>query len=473
MYDLPRRPGRRPSLLWLLILPIGVVAAGIPRLLDSSAGTEPPDARPNVLIVITDDQRGDSTMTRRTMPNALRWFARGGTRYPKAYAATPLCCPSRASMMTGQLAHNHGVVGNLWPQVQELDHATTIQRYLHDAGYRTGIFGKFFNHWPLRRNPPHFDRWATFFRGYRDASFNVQGTVQRVNAYTTTFVGRRAAAFVRAAEEADDTPWLMYVSVFAPHGRATPEPRYADAPVGEWAGNPAVTESDRGDKPPYVQAIEPAPFSRYLARATAERRTLLSVDDVIADLSAVLRETGEERDTLAFLVGDNGKLWGEHGLEHKRVPYTPSVNVPLLARWPGGGLAAGGVDGRLVTTADIGATVLAAAGIEPAHLVDGRSLLDPSWRREHVLLEHWGAVDVPSWASIVTAREQYVEYYDGSSPEGTPTFREYYDTASDPWQLRNLLADEDDANDPDVSALVNAIARYAACRGTDGPSACP
>jgi hypothetical protein len=140
---------------------VGACAAGtLPpsaKPAPSSSSTSP-HRRPNAFLIVTDDQRAMGTL--QAMPPTRRRFVRGGTRYRNAFTTTPVCCPSRASIMTGRYAHNTGVKTNAAGHL--LAHATTIQRYLHDAGYRTGIFGKYLQGMNLATDPPYFDKWATF-----------------------------------------------------------------------------------------------------------------------------------------------------------------------------------------------------------------------------------------------------------------------------------------------------------------------
>jgi hypothetical protein len=159
-------------------------------------------------------------------------------------------------------------------------------------------------------------------------------------------------------------------------------------------------------------------------------------------------------------------MWGEHGLgAEKRFPYTQSVQIPLLMRWPGR-VAAGTTDGRLVANVDILPTVLQSAGIspDPAYPEDGVSLLTPG-ARSRLLLEYWRSPDggPPGWASIRTPIYQYIEWYADDGVTRTAT--EYYDLVGDPWQLQNLLTDGDPSNDPNVSALSSQLALDRQCLG--------
>jgi arylsulfatase A-like enzyme len=168
----------------------------------------------------------------------------------------------------------------------------------------------------------------------------------------------------------------------------------------------------------------------------------------------VLRELGENGNTLAFFMSDNGFLMGEHGLRLKRFPYPMSQEIPLHMRWPDARLPIGGTDDRIVANIDVLPTALEAAGLEGSleHEVDGMSLLG-SRQRNRLLLEHFADSrrQVPTWASLITDREQFTEYYqlDGE----TRIFTEYYDVVADPWYLRNTLGDKYPRNDPSQPTL--------------------
>ena len=229
-----------------------------------------------------------------------------------------------------------------------------------------------------------------------------------------------------------------------------------------------MTEQDRSDKPPFVQAQHATLEDGRKARE-GQLRMLMSVDDLVAKVAATLRQTGETRDTLAIFVSDNGYLWSEHGVTAKGTPYSAGVHVPLLARWPGH-IEEGTVDGRIVAIIDIAPTILDAVGIEPdaEEPMDGRSLLDRSWTRPRLLLEYWRwrGSTAPPWASIWSRHYQYTEYFDAA---GEIMFREFYDLDHDRWQLVNLLHDGDPGNDPDVGPLHDLLTEDRSCVGT----ACP
>jgi arylsulfatase A-like enzyme len=448
-----------------LTRPPGPAASATP----SPPGTNGAGAagRPNVLLIVTDDQREGLEV----MPKTRSWLVRQGTTYEWAFATTPLCCPSRASIMTGRYAHNHLVRTNAAGQVGNLDQRTTLQYYLRSSGYRTAIFGKYLNKWPLEVNPPHFDRWAIFsatpdnvLSAYVGGPWNVDGVVEPISTYSTRFLRDLAVGFIRNNR---DRPWFVYVAPPAPHRPFLPEPVYADAAVPAWDGNPAVSERDKSDKPPYVRASNIG-LERGQDLRSKQLRTLMSVDDLVDGMLTALRDSGQLDGTMVFLLSDNGYLWGEHGLLGKPPPYLQATRVPFLARWPGH-LGRGDVERRLVANIDIAPTVLDAAGVmvDPAIPMDGRSLLDTAWRRDRLVLENFWAREAPKWSSTVTPEFQYVEYYDLAGE--TITFSEYYDLTTDVWQLTNLLHDGDRRNNPDQAALHAVLTRDRACVGRSCP----
>jgi arylsulfatase A-like enzyme len=387
---------------------------------------------------------------------------------------TPLCCPSRATILTGRYAHNHGI---LTQEPQAFEVRTTIPRHLQRAGYLTAIAGKYLNRWgpvptfaPM--SPPYFDLWATTRpNGYYGATFNVNGRLRTVKGYSTRFIGAKTLEFLASFERRDSRPWFMYTAVAAPHLPATAEPAYRGAPVSSWLGSPSVFESDRSDKPPFVQERQ-ATYERGLRARTRQLRSLMSVDDMVQSIFAELRRTGEDRNTLAFFVSDNGLLWGHHGILNKTVPYMRSIRVPLYLRWPRRTNIAGSVDQRIVANVDIAPAIAHVARLDrdgPA--MDGRSLFDRRWSRDHILVEYFAGdtAPTPTWASVTALESQYVEYYDEA---GNRTFREYYDLLQDPWQLTNTLRDFNPTNDPSPLRLQQLAAQLAADR-TCAAARCP
>ena len=427
-----------------------------------------PLARPNVLIIMTDDQ---PIGTLQVMQETKSYFAEQGTNFTNSFANNPLCCPARAALMTGRYSHNNGVREN--SDAHRLDTNSTLQRYLQDTGYHTAIFGKYLNRW--HDDPPHFDTWGVITGPYEyfDTVWNIDGEPRFVEGYWTDALAERSVGFLEEIETTrDDQPWLLYITTPAPHAPHLAASAYADAEVPPWKANPAIPERNKSDKPPYVREEHAWTYEGKSVRAR-QLRTLMSVDDLVADVMETLTRLGEDN-TLAFYLSDNGYLWGEHGLLgtvlSKGNPYKRSVKVPMLMRWPGRVLP-GHVDRRLVGLVDVAPTVLAATGVEPdpAYPQDGRSLLD-LWTRDFILNESWRRDDAPrlktpNWASIRNRDYSYVEYRN----DGRIIFREYYDLANDRYELRNLLGDRDRSNDPDVDELHDRLRAARRCTADSCP----
>ncbi|MFC7219495.1 sulfatase [Streptomyces polyrhachis] len=436
-----------------------VPAVGVGRAVaDTGAGT-----RPNILLIVTDDQ---PKHTEWALQKTVGWIADQGVRFTHGHVTTPLCAPSRSSVFSGRYAHNHGVRNN--GSSRGLDQHTTVQRYLRQAGYRTGLFGKYLNSWALADSPPHFEEWALLQPGYVDSTYNVNGTVQTINGYSTTVIKNRTLKFLDKAAT-DTRPWFAYVAPYASHGPRTPEAAYAGTAVPEWNGRPSVPEADRSDKPGYVKNATGTLADGKRIRAE-QLRTLRSVDDAVQAFKDRLQALGQLENTLVIYIGDNGFGWADHGWTAKSVPYSPAHEVPFYLSWPAGGLGAGVNDNRLVANIDIAPTILDAAGITPDTPQDGHSLLGP-YSRDHLLVEWWKQGSAvggpPTWSSYVAKDRQYTEYYDlttdaagAVSGSGQVKFREYYDLAGDPYQLTNRLYQATPADEAalGVSALAAALA---------------
>ncbi|MFG2820496.1 sulfatase [Kitasatospora sp. NPDC048365] len=422
--------------------------------------------RPNILVILTDDQ---PKHTEWATPNTVAWLTGNGVRFTDGHVTTPLCAPSRSSIFSGRYAHNHGVLDNGHPY--NLDQSATLQRALKQAGYRTGLFGKYLNAWNVADNPPHFEEWLLEDPVvYNDGTYNDNGTVHTIAGYSTTVIRNRTLAFLDKAAT-DSRPWFAFVAPKASHEPNTPEPKYANTAVPAWNGRPSVPEADRSDKPEWIQTAG-ATLADAQALRTRQLRALLSVDDAVQAFHDKLAALGQLDNTLVIYLGDNGYTWADHGWLKKSVPYLPSVEVPFYLSWPAGGLGSGTTDNRIVANIDIAPTVLQAAGITPNWSLDGHSLLG-SYSRDHLLVEWWEqgvhqAKSPHTWSSYLSRTEQYTEYYklhtdaDGR-PAGTGAvaFREYYDLVADPYQLTNKLyqassADEQALGIPALAAQLAA-----------------
>ena len=430
-----------------------------------------PPKPPNILVIVTDDERVDEQSIM-TQTNAL--FQKGGVTFTNAYAETPLCCPSRASIFTGQYTHNHGVHANSVEEVAHLDLRHTVQAALHQSGYRTGIVGKIFNGWDLTKPPPDFDRHAIMQAGYANTNFLVDGVPQVVPQYSTDFVSDQAVSMLGQFEQDAKHPWFLYVAPFAPHWPYTPAAQDVAADVGTLSTSAALSETDLADKPPWIANRKAVDLGRTPAQVWQDqRRSLLAVDRMVKRLFDTMKHP---RDTLAIFISDNGYMLGEHNVtEDKRLPYPESVKVPMTMRWPAQ-LAGGRKDSRPVLNVDIAATILDAANVDGRDLkMDGYSLLGRH-KRAQVFLESYPAKEfpndpeIPAWTSVITSDTQYTEW---RGPAGLVVFRELYDRTKDPNQLDNLFVVDPPAAEARAVPLAESLTQLRTCAGTRTLTACP
>ena len=456
----------RPALGGFTALLLFATSLGIALAMDEAPTNAAAAAvRPNVLIVLLDDQRDQGTLD--VMPETRRIFQDGGVTYANAFDSTPLCCPARGSLWSGQYSHNHGVLTNADPAAESrFDQTKTLQYYLTQAGYMNALVGKYWNTWPRTTPPPYFQRYTMMTGGYNDAWFNVDGVQKRLLGYSTDVMGNASVGYLRSFEANDAQPWLLYIAPHAPHFNYTPAAKYANAAVPAWQRNASVLETDLSDKPPVVRTIA-KPLTDVEQIRALQLRTLMSVDDMVSQVFAEMDRLGEQ-DTLALFLSDNGYFWGEHhGLTDKRMPYTEDVSIPMMARWPGH-IAPGTVESKMVAQIDIEPTVLSTLGITPSHVIDGASLFGTG-ARQRMFLEYTRSSDiaaVPSWAADLTPTYEYAEWY---NDDGSLYFREYYDLVNDPLELTNLYADGVTGNDPPIAPLSAQLTADRGCAGTTCP----
>ena len=328
---------------------------------------------------------------------------------------------------------------------------STLQHYLQQAGYRTGLVGKYLNEWPVSANPPYFNDWTTLGTGlYGPVTVNDQGSTKWIWRYSTNYFANKAEDFLqRAHDENAAQPWFLYVAPNTPNAPYLPEPKYVNASVPALDSNrPGYYEPDRRDKPWWVQQSgNPVDTAGNLINTVARtdedwitenwldhQRMLKSADDLVDGVMqklASLQAQGDDQDTIAFFLSDNGYLWGQHALQEKANPYLEAARVPFFVRWPGHGIGAAPrpTPGSLVANVDIAPTALEAAGIDANSLspaVDGKSLVSTSAQpRNRQLIEGWGEDEpgpgaFPNWAAIKTLTFHYIESYETiRNPDGT------------------------------------------------------
>jgi len=409
---------------------------GLPHVGSSQAS----DERPNVLLIVTDDQRYDQL---KVMPKTRRFF-RLGTRYVNAYATTPLCCPGRASILSGRYAHNHDVLSNT--DAWRFNPKLSIQAELARAGYATALFGKYMQ--GIKHPLPFFRRSHT---GY--------GADLR---YSDRLVARRSLRFLREQERRDEEPWFLVFSARAPHAPHLVPRRYRRLRLPRFVRTPAHRESI-ADKP---QAIRKRSRRQRKLRKTPRQiwrgqlRMLAFLDDQLARVYRFLRRRGELENTLVIFISDNGYLLGEHRLVRKGPPYQESVRVPLLVRYDRLDLARR--DERLAANIDLAPTIFEAAGIEPAYEPDGRSL----WggERDWALTEH--RTKGFHWRAYRDQEIHLIEHY---SRTGELAVRELYDLVQDPLELANIFHRRPKYTDDRVEAAQAALAAAADCQAAGCP----
>ncbi len=430
---------------WLAAIPALGPAA-------TSAGAQPEP--PSVVLIVTDDQRADTLWA---MPTVQAELVERGASVPDAFVVNPICCPSRASILTGAYSHTTGVYRQAPPfgRFEWFRDGSTLATWLDDVGYATGLFGKYldgYQHAALTGYvPPGWDRWVAFVRaGYLDYALSVDGVIRRAGGdpsdHSTAALAREAEAFVRGTEG----PVFVYLAPAAPHAPATPAPGDEDAfaELPPWRP-PSYDEADVSDKPAWVRSLpplDPAERARIDDLRRNQYRSLLGVDRAVARLLDALRDTGRLANTLVLYTSDNGLAWGEHRWSKKEAPYEEVIRVPLVVRWDAGGVVPGSRPDVLAANVDIAPTIAQAVGLA-APTAEGVSLL-PALRggsrpvRGDLLIEHLaGTNPVPTYCAVRSRAWMYVRYGDGSE--------ELYDLLADPGQLESRAAD------PSVAAVLS------------------
>lgn len=338
----------------------------------STGGPEPsagPDG-PNIVVIMTDDQRWDTVDQLPALDGWDRW-----ARFEHAFVHEPICCPSRATALTGRFSH-HTTVEQIG-DVADFDDADTVATRLHDAGYATGFFGKYLAGYGRAAPPPGWDRFVRFTgsAGYVDHELNVDGEVVPGTGYSTDDLAARAVEFIREAPP--DQPVFVAYWPFAPHGASFGPPLVADRHrdvCGDPALPPAPPDPDGGtDEAPWVHEMvattDPLVMDGLAYRWAESCDSLRAVDEAFTLLLDVLEETGRADDTYLIFTSDNGWSFGERGLTGKGHLYEESVRVPLLVAGPD--VEPGTVE-RLTSNVDLVPTILDWAGV-PAGEVDGTS----------------------------------------------------------------------------------------------------
>lgn len=435
--------------------------------------------RPNIIFIVTDDQRADVLQY---MPRTLTQVAEHGVNFRNAFVTTPLCSPSRASMLNGQYARHHNVRSNVTPNGGAPafvgPDASTIATWLHDAGYRTGMYGKYMTQYsglcPPARSacyiPPGWDEWHVFLtQKYYNYILHENGVDVSYGAtpsdYSTDVIAAKAVEFINGAH---GQPFFLHVGFHAPHqesdgGAPIPAERHVDSYPGlpPWRP-PSYDEEDISDKPAWAaawpRASSPIGFLTYglwsdiLGQEGI--RTLAAVDEGIEAMFGALEASGQADNTIVIFTSDNGYFRGEHRrFFGKDLAYEESIRIPAVITYPRLITNPRTVD-ALVTNLDFAPTIARLAGVASPPGVDGLDLTPvledrADSVRADFLFEWWNfsaTPQVPTYVGVRTEQWKYVSY-----PSVAET--ELYDLVNDPYELDNRAHDPSYA---DVAASLDA-----------------
>jgi N-acetylglucosamine-6-sulfatase len=439
--------------------------------------------RPNVIVIETDDQNL-AEMT--ALPTVLDKLARLGTTFRNSYASFPLCCPSRATFLTGQYAHNHHVIGSE-PSTgyNALDHTNTLAVWLRRSGYRTAMIGKYLNGYGLddgipelrpdsKEVPLGWTEWYALTGGLDQRRYkywlNENGRLRwyggQPENYVTDLLTSKAADFLRRRARYPK-PFFLWFNPTAPHGEAglplgatrdpTPAPRhlglYGNATAPR---NPNFNEDDVSDKPKLVKDQPPlgqADIDDIDRRFRGRMESLLSVDEAVGRIIRGLKKAHDLRKTYLIFTSDNGIQLGAHRLIFKSYLYEESTRVPLIIRGPK--FPAGAVRDQLVANIDLAPTISQIAKATPSLAMDGISLLplalNPAAASGRDLLFESYAFNS---FGVRSGKWQFNRYQNGDE--------ELYDMILDPWQLESRDATPDAGIEQQLKAR---LAQLKTCAG--------
>lgn len=449
----------------------------------NSKNTTPADAsrleddRPNIIFILTDDQPPSSLQV---LPTIRKELMAKGVVFNKGFVTTPLCCPSRVSILCGEYTHNHLVKTDRAPLggATAFDDSNTIGVMMQGLGYQTSYIGKYLNEYndlkPFGKVPPGWSDWQVLlqrnnptFSFYYDYSMSENGKVvdypKTGPTYSTDLITQKAVDYINTNK---NKPFFLFLGYFGPHSPYTSANRHKNEfRVGsalEWTPNrpPSFNEPDISDKPKYLQELI-KPYSEKDLDAAHKQvlRALLSVDDGVTSILNTLDQTSLSKNTIIFFLSDNGLTIGEHGFGlDKECAYDECSHIPYIVYGPGY-FQPRVDDQNMVANIDILPTILELAGGTSPKTVDGVSLLPllnnnaETWRNS-LLIEHWPDVSldeggvgamIPEFYAIRTNEWKYVEYITGET--------ELYDLINDPFELVN------ETNTTKYASIKNQLAK--------------
>jgi N-acetylglucosamine-6-sulfatase len=473
------RGSRRVTGALLLATLLSIVVALAPAGGEAKKHTKSKQARPNIVLIMDDDQ---SVNLQQFLTKTNAAIGRKGVTFDNSFVNYSLCCPSRSTMLTGQYAHNHGVLGNKPPNGGYSKLAPTLGNslpvWLQRSGYYTAHIGKFLNGYGRTSAdtdvPPGWNEWYgslddpdvliggtytaygyTLNENGRLVHYGATPAVVDPATYQTDVYSQKAADFIR--QRAPSTkPFYLSVAPRDPHAEAgscgcgpANNPRAAPRYEGKLAGltaprDPSFDEANVSDKPSNIKnlaPLTPTQLTNVDAHYRARAEAVLGVDDLVQKVVSTLKASGELKDTVLIFTSDNGFFHGEHRVPAGKVRlYEPSIRVPLLIRGPG---VPKGVHRRQpVGNVDLAPTILNFAKAKPGRKEDGVSLLPimrnkRDWLGRAMDLEAYfnpddleDTGDPPmNYQGVRTDRYLYAQYGTGE--------RELYDLRTDPFELQN------------------------------------
>jgi arylsulfatase A-like enzyme len=450
-------------------------------------GPSPQPLKPNILFILSDDQRWDTTDATHSlngtnvMPRTRAELADDGVELTEAFMTTPLCCPSRSSILTGEFSHRTGVYKNGGNNggADDFDDSSTIATWLQGAGYRTALMGKYLNGYNglwTGTNPPYVPPGWTDWHGMKNVAYfnytivepdGMGGYVQNAygNAeadYSTDVLREKAKIFISDAVTTGQ-PFFLYLAFKAPHLPQTPAPRHDGMfqSLSPWRP-PSYNEPDVSDKPTWVQNKAPENSAQLDQIRISQLEMLQAVDEAIGGNPAYaitgimehLRALGVADDTIVVYFSDNGWLWGEHRLRAKNQPYEESIRAPMFVRYPKL-VPLPRIEGKVALNIDLAPTFAELAGTGVPVVEDGVSLVrildgtQATWRTDF-LAEGWPGTH--PWAVVHEGQWKYTEIPVTPGDPNTLFERELYDLLNDPYEETNV------AGDPQHAVRIAAMA---------------